>query len=121
MSDEAWRYSALCGQIDPDLWFPPPGGTGSTAKQICKRCPVIAECFEFAVSNGETEGVWAGLSGRQLRDAVRARRASPEPADERYEVVKRLSDAGWTAAVIAAELGVHERTVHRIRAKGEAA
>lgn len=76
MSDEGWRDSALCAQTDPDSFFPPPGGTGSAAKAICKRCPVIAECFEFAVSNGETEGVWAALSGRALRDAVRARRAA---------------------------------------------
>lgn len=76
MSDESWRYSALCGQTDPDLWFPEQGGLATAAKAICKQCPVKYQCLEFAVSNGETEGVWAGLSGHSLRAAVRARRAA---------------------------------------------
>lgn len=76
MSDESWRYSALCGQTDPDLWFPAPGGLANAAKAICKRCPVKYQCLEFAVSNGETEGVWAGLSGHKLKAAVKARRAA---------------------------------------------
>lgn len=74
--DESWRDSALCAQTDPDLFFPPMGGLGHAAKAICAKCPVKFQCLEFAVSNGETEGVWAGLSGHKLKAAVKARRAA---------------------------------------------
>lgn len=33
-----------------------------TARTICKRCPVIDECREFALENGEQFGIWANTS-----------------------------------------------------------
>jgi WhiB family redox-sensing transcriptional regulator len=32
------------------------------AKQICRCCPVLAECRTHALSVGEPYGVWGGLS-----------------------------------------------------------
>ena len=40
---------ALCGQVDPDLWFPASGdnGTSGAAKTICGTCVVKAPCTVF--------------------------------------------------------------------------
>lgn len=40
----------------------------STARQICRSCPVIEDCLEYALQWPSTDmhGVWAGLTPRQL-------------------------------------------------------
>jgi Transcription factor WhiB len=41
------------------------------AKQICKTCPVIAECLASALINRENYGIWGGTTGR-TRQKIRA-------------------------------------------------
>jgi WhiB family redox-sensing transcriptional regulator len=62
-----WRTHAACRDYDPELFFPI--GTGEladrqavAAKTICRRCPVIATCLEWAVANGPVAGVWGGTT-----------------------------------------------------------
>lgn len=68
-----WRDDALCAQVDTDAFFPGKGGSPRVAKTICGRCPVRAECLEFAIEMDITEGVWGGLSGKQRRPLRTAR------------------------------------------------
>lgn len=35
---------------------------GRLARQLCGLCPVRLECLDYAVSNGEFQGVWGGLT-----------------------------------------------------------
>lgn len=64
----AWMREALCAQLgDPELFFPTKGGSTSEAKGVCRRCPVQAECLEFALDNNEAFGVWGGVSERNRR------------------------------------------------------
>ena len=44
------------------------------AKAICKKCPVIEECLEFAVERKERFGIWGGKSERERRAIRRERR-----------------------------------------------
>lgn len=67
LKPEPWTTSALCGQADPELWFPEAGGDTAPAKAICLQCPVRAECLEEAMAQGLPSGVWGGLSERQRR------------------------------------------------------
>lgn len=67
----------LCGQTDPELFFPDKAGNGliPKAKQICDACPVKAECLEWALTNREEYGIWGGLSAKErarLRGKKRA-------------------------------------------------
>jgi WhiB family redox-sensing transcriptional regulator len=78
-SDESWRLSALCGETDPEAFFPEKGGSTRDAKRVCTGCDVRAECLEFALNNDERFGIWGGLSERerrrlrmQRRDAITA-------------------------------------------------
>lgn len=72
---------------DPDVFFPV-GTAGpalrdvGAAKRICARCPVVTECLDFALSSGQTAGVWGGTCEeeraallRVTRDDVRRRSA----------------------------------------------
>lgn len=66
LTPQPWMLSGLCGQSDPDAWFPDKGGNVWAAKRICARCPVLAECLAYAVEHHEL-GVWGGTSERERR------------------------------------------------------
>jgi WhiB family redox-sensing transcriptional regulator len=84
-ADERWRTQAVCGDIDPDLFFPV-GVTGpaveqiATAKAVCAGCTVRAECLEFAISTNQEYGVWGGTSEEERRVLRRAWRAQQRRA-----------------------------------------
>lgn len=42
------------------------------AKEICFRCPVLEDCYEFAMDNREEFGIWGGTTGRERRRIWRA-------------------------------------------------
>lgn len=76
----AWQEDAACAGSDPDL-FDPPSTRGRTsyrvpeaAKAICRSCPVIGECLEYAIQNPDLQGVWGGTSERE-RTALRLQRS----------------------------------------------
>lgn len=39
----------------------------ASAKSICRTCPAVALCLDYARSVGPDEGVWAGLTADELR------------------------------------------------------
>lgn len=72
-----WAKDGLCAQADPELFYPRSkerGSTTRTAKQVCSRCPIAADCLEYALETGEEHGIWGGTTARE-RDRIRARRA----------------------------------------------
>lgn len=62
---ETWQDEALCAQTDPELFFPEKGGSTTEAKKVCRQCPVIDECLEWAIDAREDHGVWGGMSERE--------------------------------------------------------
>jgi WhiB family redox-sensing transcriptional regulator len=75
-----WAKRALCAQADPDAWFPGNGHRELTqlAKRICARCPVRAQCLEYALSVADTwggiaTGIWGGTTPQE-RDQLRQQR-----------------------------------------------
>lgn len=62
-----WVEQALCAEVDGDLWYPDAnnGLNGREAKAICGECEVRTECLEYAMRNGEQDGIWGGLSPQQ--------------------------------------------------------
>ncbi|MGY1583847.1 WhiB family transcriptional regulator [Streptomyces sp. MN13] len=71
-----WRMSAACRVEDPELFFPI-GNTGPAllqieeAKSVCRRCPVVERCLEWALEMGQNDGVWGGLSEDERRSLKR--------------------------------------------------
>ncbi|MFJ5787895.1 WhiB family transcriptional regulator [Streptomyces hydrogenans] len=67
-----WRHNAVCREEDPELFFPV-GNTGPAllqieeAKAVCRRCPVMEACLQWALEFGQDEGVWGGLAETERR------------------------------------------------------
>jgi WhiB family redox-sensing transcriptional regulator len=59
----------LCSEVDTELFFPDTGKNdqAAVAKKICRKCPHITECFEWALRN-ERFGIWGASSERDRRN-----------------------------------------------------
>jgi WhiB family redox-sensing transcriptional regulator len=74
-----WRDEAECLSIDPELFFPV-GTSGPAlvqiqeAKSVCRRCPVVDECLQWALDSGEETGIWGGTDEDE-RILIRRRRS----------------------------------------------
>ena len=70
-----WRHRALCRDEDPELFFPI-GTTGPAtvqveqAKAVCRRCPVVQSCLDWALR--------AGPGLRRLGRPLRGRAPRPQ-------------------------------------------
>jgi WhiB family transcriptional regulator, redox-sensing transcriptional regulator len=71
-ADYGWRSQALCRDTDPELFFPI-GTTGAAlvqieqARDVCRQCPVQADCLEFALRTNQDSGIWGGTSEEERR------------------------------------------------------
>ncbi|MFJ2158270.1 WhiB family transcriptional regulator [Streptomyces sp. NPDC087856] len=71
-----WTQRAACAHEDPELFFPL-SSTGPAlrqelaAKRVCLRCPVIRQCFDWAMRSGQVHGVWGGTSERERAELRR--------------------------------------------------
>lgn len=67
-----WRHRAACWGEDPEDFFPV-GNSGpallqtAEAKSVCRRCPVVSECLNWALETGQDAGVWGGMSEDERR------------------------------------------------------
>jgi WhiB family redox-sensing transcriptional regulator len=69
-----WWSLAACQSVDPDLFFPmsttnPSRAEVAAAKTVCARCPVQAECLEYALGAGQLHGIWGGMNEEERRRA----------------------------------------------------
>ena len=73
-----WQDRAACREIGAEAFFPPDAGKAvpdyAQARRVCRRCPVKAECLDFALRLDIREGLFGGLTPRQR--AARKREAS---------------------------------------------
>jgi WhiB family redox-sensing transcriptional regulator len=66
------EHGAACRDEDPELFFPI-GNTGPAllqiedAKAVCRRCPVIDACLQWAFESNQDAGVWGGMSEDERR------------------------------------------------------
>jgi WhiB family transcriptional regulator, redox-sensing transcriptional regulator len=79
----AWQSDAACRDVDPDLFFPshPPSHPDNRpsvrarveepAKQVCRACPVVDPCLEYAVTRNQDDGIWGGLNEDERRSLRR--------------------------------------------------
>jgi WhiB family redox-sensing transcriptional regulator len=91
---EAWQQDGLCRQTDAEVFFPEKGQSTRSAKAVCARCPVQAECLEWALEHDERFGIWGGLSERERRKLApaRVRTRAPKRARPVAESRSRLVD-----------------------------
>ncbi|MFE7117049.1 WhiB family transcriptional regulator [Streptomyces sp. NPDC057654] len=62
-----WQLLGACQPEDTELFYPvgytaPAMAQAAEAKAVCRRCPVMAICQDWALATGEEWGIWGGLS-----------------------------------------------------------
>lgn len=61
---------------DPELFFPTYSSESifqeKQAKAVCRKCPLIADCLEFALETGDQHAILAGTTPGE-RDRIRHR------------------------------------------------
>ncbi|MEU9792929.1 WhiB family transcriptional regulator [Streptomyces sparsogenes] len=74
----SWQRHAVCRDEDPELFFPagnngPAHAQAEEARAVCRRCPVMQLCAEWALERRIHEGVWGGLIEAERRAILRKR------------------------------------------------
>lgn len=87
-----WMADGNCRLHPPATFFPSDGAGVDRARKICKECPVLGTCLEFALEERIDHGVWGGCSERERRRILKRRRAESEP-----EVSVAVSASGPSA------------------------
>lgn len=70
-----WVENAACYGIGWEIFFPERPDAKryiAKAKKICDKCPVAAQCLEYAIETN-SPGIWAGTGPRE-RQAIIDRR-----------------------------------------------
>ncbi len=72
-----WTSKALCRGMDPNPWFPQRVQSETVwepVKRVCRECPVVGECREYAIEWEPEHGMWGAMSPVE-RQRERRRRA----------------------------------------------
>ncbi|MEA2702068.1 MAG: WhiB family transcriptional regulator, redox-sensing transcriptional regulator [Actinomycetota bacterium] len=81
---EGWRDDAACRHTDPELFFPA-GTKGAAmeqieaAKAVCRTCPAIDQCLQFALETNQEAGIWGGKDEDERRRLRRVWRTGRRP------------------------------------------
>lgn len=119
----SWWDRAACRGVNPDV-FHPNGSIGvEVAQQYCARCPVAADCLEYALTNGIEAGVWGGKSERERRRIRKERRAARRtvplaPTSDRVNG-RRFTDAQAEQIRAAVAAGADVRAIARTEQTSE--
>ena len=72
VTDGHWTKLALCaGHPERGAWFADDPQSIAKAVAICRVCPVSAECLNYALTTGPSEGVWGGTTPTERRRIAR--------------------------------------------------
>lgn len=81
-----WHRQAACRDEDPELFFPQGRNDVdavhlAAVRAVCASCRVRTPCLEFALTHGQREGIWGGLTAHERKKLAVARFAatSAEP------------------------------------------
>ena len=136
MSAQSWQSAAVCRDVDPELFFPTAvrgaayEAQVADAKQVCRRCPVRAQCLDFALA-WVPDGVAGGLDADERRAVRTHGRHVPSPEAARLEIGLQprasqqeiaeagrvLLDAGRSRTEVATRCRVSVSTVDRWNAR----
>jgi len=61
------RTPALPCRLDPDAWYSDNAHTRDAAARLCRTCPLLLPCADYALREGEEYGVWGGLNAAERR------------------------------------------------------
>jgi WhiB family redox-sensing transcriptional regulator len=65
---------AACRTEDPEIFFPVQGARPDEARAICRSCPHVEPCLEWAVETEQAHGVWGGTSAYERAQLIEKRK-----------------------------------------------
>jgi WhiB family transcriptional regulator, redox-sensing transcriptional regulator len=74
-----WADRGACRTVPTEVFFPGRGASTETAKAVCRSCPVLEDCREYALAVVGLKGVWGGLAEVERKRLRAARAATPPP------------------------------------------
>ena len=86
--DEMWQNKAACRGPHAVVFFPPSHPERKDeriqreriAKEICRTCPVVKSCLDYAVRIREANGIWGGLNEAERKQIFDRGLAGPRAA-----------------------------------------
>lgn len=69
IEDRRWMERAACADKPREWFFPERGQSTRRAIAVCRTCPVVAECVNYADRTGTQYGVWGGVIRKRAKDA----------------------------------------------------
>lgn len=73
-----WQLHGCCREEDAELFYHPDGERRRArtqrehrAKTICRACPVLSACREYALTTAEPYGIWGGLGETERQQILR--------------------------------------------------
>ena len=124
-----WRARGACVVVPTEVFFPGRGISLEPAKSVCRICPVLGACLDYAVTEPELKGVWGGL-GEEERRQLRAQQvreaatpAPPSPQSRRRPPTARPGNGALyrTLAALSASPGRWARVARYADASSAAA
>lgn len=89
-----WQMRGSCRSMSSDLFFHPERERGparavreARAKNVCRGCPVLAQCRDHALAVHEPYGVWGGMTEEERKQRIRSDTAQTSSADVAQPVV----------------------------------
>lgn len=107
-----WRDNAACLGMETELFFPLPGRHNPdtvTAKEICRRCPVTAQCLEWAMSERELYGIWGGRTQEERAAVMRRGAHTRQWPQHTADAIRRMHLEGHSDGEIAKFLALPSR------------
>lgn len=67
-ADSSWE-GAACASLNPEIFFDA-NQNEQMAKNICRSCPIVEKCLDYAMQNTDMMGIW-GATNEKERKALR--------------------------------------------------
>jgi WhiB family transcriptional regulator, redox-sensing transcriptional regulator len=69
-----WKDEPACTGLDTEIFFPLENHPDAIerAEKICRKCPVSAQCLEYARKENIGYGIWGGWTPSERRSGKRA-------------------------------------------------
>ena len=84
-----------CADMSPNDFHPERGGPVNHLKAICRACPFVDDCRDYALAHPELHGIWGATSVRerqQIRNRRRRRTLPPHGTTARYRAHYRRGE-----------------------------
>lgn len=110
-----WRDQAACLGVDPEV-FHPIGDSwthhqadADIAKAICRQCPVVDECLEWAIGHGDKYAIAGGLTPAERAALKRKGRRRPATCGTPAGYYRHLREQSATCQKCREAMTAHKR------------